>query len=144
MVTVNDVQGKELVDLLGVKMKSIKEISPPEWSKFVRTGLHKQRPPVQEDWWFTRCGAILRTIYVHGPTGVERLRTKYGGRKDRGVRKEHFKKGSGNIIRKCLQQLETAELIEKDKKGRKITKKGMKLVDKTAMELIKNAGKSTK
>jgi small subunit ribosomal protein S19e len=141
MTTVHDVPAKELVDVLGEKMKTVKEVSPPEWSRFVKTGVHKQRPPIQEDWWFIRCGALLRTIYVHGPVGVERLRTKYGGRKDRGSKKEHFRKGSGNVIRKCLQQLETAGLVEKDKKGRKISKKGIKLVDNAASEMIKNADK---
>lgn len=142
MATVYDVPGDELVGFLKQKMKKIEQISPPEWSKFVKTGVHKQRPPIQEDWWYARCAAILRTVYTKGPIGTERLRTKYGGRKDSGSKKEHFRKGSGNIIRKCLQQLEKSGLIEKTEKGRKITNKGMKLVDNTATEMIKNAGKA--
>ncbi len=143
MVSAYDVPGKELVDMLAEKLKSIKEISAPAWAKFVKTGAHKQRPPVMEDWWFYRCGAVLRSVYVKGPIGVERLRTKYGGRKDRGSKKEHFMKGSGNIIRKCLQQLESAGFIEKHPKGRIITKKGMKFVDNTAKELVHNGAKGT-
>ena len=46
-------------------------------------------------------------IYRHGPIGVSKLRTKYGGKKNRGHKPEHFYKGSGSVARKVLQQFET-------------------------------------
>ena len=58
---------------------------------------------------------------------------------------EHFYRGSGSIIRKALQQLEAAGLIEKkDKgvhKGRVITGKGMSLLDQAASKIYKPVGK---
>jgi small subunit ribosomal protein S19e len=40
------------------------------------------------------------------------LKRKYGGKKNRGHKPEKRFDGSGNIIRKILQQLEKAGLIE--------------------------------
>jgi len=49
------------------------------------------------------------------------------------VKPEKFYKGSGNIIRKILQQLEKAELIKQNEQGRKgriVTNKGRSFLDK--------------
>jgi ribosomal protein S19E (S16A) len=64
--------------------------------------------------------------------GVERLRTRYGGRKNRGVRPARFRKSSGKIIRTILQQLEKAGLVETLKErqfGRRLTPKGRNFLD---------------
>jgi small subunit ribosomal protein S19e len=61
---------------------------------------------------------------MDGPIGTERLRSYFGGRKNLGHQPAHFRKSSGAIIRKILQQLESVGFIEKDKKGRKISAKG--------------------
>jgi len=110
----------------------------PEWAYFVKTSVARARPPADSDWWHLRAASILRQIYIKGVIGVEKLRTKYGGRKDRGMRPKEFRKGSGKIIRVILQQAEKAGLLEKikDKKsGRKLTKKGKQLLDEVARQL---------
>jgi small subunit ribosomal protein S19e len=107
----------------------------------MKTGTHRQFPPQQDDWWYIRVASILRRIYLDGPVGVQRLRTYYGGRKDRGHKPEKFRKAGGSIIRKCLQQLEAAGLIEKNKdskrKGRVISEKGKKFLSNIAKEVKK-------
>ena len=141
MPTARDVRADLLIDRVAEELKKLEEIRPPEWASLVKTGSHKQRPPQQEDWWYIRAASVLRTVYLHGPVGVERLRTKYGGRKDRGVRPEHFRKASGHIIRLVLQQLEQAGLVERvPGGGRKITKKGASLLDRKAAEILKERG----
>jgi len=132
MVSAREVSADKLNEKLKEELKSAEEISPPEWSRFVKSGAHRQRMPQQKDFWYIRASSILRRIYLDGPIGTERLRTYYGGKKKRGYKPDHFKKASGNIIRKILQQLEKAGLIEKAGKGRKITSKGQKLLDKVA------------
>lgn len=110
----------------------------PEWAYFVKTSLARSRPPAESKWWAIRAASILRQIYINGVVGVGKLRTKYGGRKDRGMQPKIFKKGSGKIIRTILQQAEKAGLLEKvkDKKsGRKLTKKGKQLLDEVAKKL---------
>lgn len=132
MVSVRDVQADKLVNKLKEELKSVKEIAPPEWSFFVKSGVHRERPPEQPDFWYIRSASILRRIYLDGPVGTERLRSYFGGRKNLGHKPSHFRKASGAIIRKILQQLESAGLIEKDKKGRKISNKGKKFLDTVA------------
>ncbi len=136
MTAIEDANPNELILALAKELEGVKEITPPEWAKFVKTGMHKERPPVQSNWWYIRSAAILRTVYGNGPVGVAKLRSKYGGKKNRGTKPERFKKGSGNIIRKILQQLQTAgfiKLVEKDiHKGRVIEPKGHALLQKIA------------
>lgn len=137
MVTVFDVPAWDLIkEVAEVLKKEYPEVSPPPGSRFWKTGAHKERQPTQDDWWYIRCASILRKLYIYGPVGVSRLRTAYGGRKRRGVKPEHFAKGSGAIIRKALQQLEAAGLVEKvEKEGRCITTKGRSLLDRVAYKI---------
>jgi small subunit ribosomal protein S19e len=120
----------------------VDEITPPPWASVVKTGSHAERPPQDADWWYTRCASLLRKVYLHGPVGIQRLRAEYGGRKDRGVKPEHSRKGSGTILRKALQQLEKANLVEtRRKRGRIITKKGRSLLDRLSTEIKKELEK---
>jgi len=140
MVTAYDVPGEALVPELAKELRKFEEIKPPEWAKFVKTSPANERPPDEpaDVWWYTRAASILRQVYLHGPVGVERLRTRYGGRYKRrhGYNPEHFRKGSGKIIRTILQQLEKAGLVKKvnegKRKGRVVTPKGQALVDSVA------------
>lgn len=140
-----DVYPTELIEKVAEKLKEVKEIQAPAWAPFVKTGTSKERPPVETDWWYMRAASVLRAVAVLGPVGVSKLRTKYGGRKRRGHQIPEFRKGSGNIIRKILQQLEKAQLIkfvEKGvHKGRVIAPKGKSLLDKTAIEIMKTKPK---
>jgi len=131
MASVLQVKPEKLIESLKEELKKIEEIKPPEWSYFVKSGRHRQRPPEQEDFWYIRAASILRQLYLR-PVGVERLRTYYGGRKNRGRAPSKFYKASGSIIRKILQQLEKSGLIEKSKKGRKLTPHGHRLLLKVA------------
>jgi len=132
-----DVPPSILVERLAQYLKNnVDSVKPPEWALFAKTGVHTQRAPDNPDWWFVRCASLLRKIYVKGPAGMERLRSEYGGRKSRGMRPEHTRKGSGAILRNALKQLEDAELIETLKqKGRVVTPKGRKLLDSLSTEI---------
>ncbi len=127
-----DTDAKTVIDNAAQELKKL--IKQPEWTPFVKTGTHKERPPADKDWFYTRAASILRTIALKGPIGTAKLRAKYGGRKNRGVKPEKFYKGSGNIIRKALQELDKAGLTVKAEKGvhkgRIITAKGQSLLAK--------------
>ena len=136
-----DVDPKKFIEVCKEKLKKIESVKPPNWAIFAKTGSSRQFPPQQGDWWYTRAASILRRIYLDGPVGVERLRTYYGGRKDRGHKPERFRKSGGTIIRKIFQQLETAGLIEKSKKpkksGRVISESGKRFVNDIIKEVKK-------
>ena len=127
--------------ILNEASKELKNtIKQPEWAPFVKTGSHKERAPQQEDWWYMRAASVLRTVERGGPVGVNKLRTKYGGKKNRGVKPGRFKKGSGNILRTILQQLEQAQLLRtEDKgvhKGRVITAQGKNLLNDSQKKVL--------
>lgn len=146
MTQMFNVPQDKLVQRIAEELKKVEAINPPEWAAFVKTGAQKQRPPMEDEWWFKRTAAILRSIAVMGPIGVSKLRTRYGGRKRRGHKPPKFKKGSGSILRKALQQLEKAGFCKQTEnnakhKGRIITSKGMKIIERAACELLKNSRK---
>lgn len=117
---------------LALALKGLPEFQPPEWAGFVKSSTHKKRPTIEPDFWHKRAASILRQIYIHGVVGVERLRTRYGGRKNRGQTPAEFRKAGGKMIRTVLQQAEAAGFLEKvkDKKsGRKLTEKGKEFLE---------------
>jgi small subunit ribosomal protein S19e len=138
MTTVYDVPADHIIRRTAEELKKRKEITPPAWAAFAKTGVHKEMPPEDPDWWFIRAAAVLRRVYVDGPLGVERMRSFYGGSKNRGSRPNQFRKGSGSVLRKALQQLEAAGLIIHDKTGRKVSPAGMAFLDNLSQEVKKN------
>jgi len=147
MATVYDVNANKLIEKTAKELESKPEFTAPEWAKFVKTGVSKQRPPMKNNWWHTRVAAILRTVYTQGLVGTNRLRVKYGGKKNMGYQPERQKKGSGSIARKSLQQLERAGLIKQaqkgNHKGRVMTPVGKKFLDKIATQIV-NESKSVR
>jgi len=121
-------------DALVKEISKLKEIKAPEWAIFVKTGVHKERPPVNANWWEVRASSVLGKVNKFGPIGTNKLSKQYGGRKNRGVRPDQKRNGSRNIIRKCLQQLTAAGLIKNNEKGTSgkiITKEGKDLLKKS-------------
>ncbi len=142
MVTAYDVPADKLISKAAEELKKNEAIQAPAWAPFVKTGAHKERPPEDPDWWFTRVASVLRRVYLDGPIGIRHMRKAYGGKKNVGSRPEKVKRGSGNIARKALQQLESAGYVQKDsigKKilGRKISPAGQKFLDSIAFKVGK-------
>ena len=139
MVSIYDVHPRTLIEAMAVELKKMPEMAPPEWASFVKTGPHNMRPPSQENWWYIRSASVLRAVYKLGPIGVSKLRTKYGGRKNRGVRPDRTVKAGGNILRKILQKLEIIGFVKQDQvgvhKGRVVTPKGKSFVDKLVVKV---------
>lgn len=135
MTTVYDVNARDLLARLSEDLKELKEVEPPAWSRYVKTGVHRERPPSQEDWWYIKAASLLRRLYLDGPVGVERLRRYYGGKKNRGHKPEQFRKAGGAIIRNILKQLEKAGLVETFQQGRRLTPKGASYMDRLAYEV---------
>lgn len=121
---------------LAQALAKMPEFKEPEWATFVKSGPSKQRPIEDLEFWHKRAASILRQIYKNKIVGVNRLRTRYGSRKDRGFQPPEFRRASGKIIRTILQQADKAGLTEKTitkikgrRAGRQLTKKGKELLD---------------
>ena len=138
MTSANDVPAAKLIEKLAIKLNSYESIKPPEWANFVKTGTHREKAPVRNDWWQVRVAAMLRKVYLKGPIGVERLAAEYGGKSDHGSAPFHAVRGSRKIAREVVKQLEGSKLVKKDRgKGRIVTADGQSLVDNTSHELLK-------
>ncbi|MEM4703344.1 MAG: 30S ribosomal protein S19e [Candidatus Pacearchaeota archaeon] len=139
-ITPHHINAEKFILALAQKLKEMPEFKAPEWSLYIKTGPSKMRPPESPNWWYIRAASILRALYIKGVVGVSRLRTKYGSRKNRGMKPEKFYKGSGKIIRVILQQATRTGFIEhiKGKKtGRKLTKKGKEFLEEFAQKISK-------
>ncbi len=136
MTTVYDVPPNDLITAVAQELKAGGIVQPPEWAPYVKTGVNKEMPPTNPDWWYVRCASVLRRIYIDGPVGVSRLRTYYGGKHRQPVATARFSKGSGSIIREALQQLEKAGYVKKaTRRGRQITPQGQAFMDDTAHKI---------
>lgn len=146
MVSLKEVPADKLIKELASYLKSnVAQVRPPVWAIYVKTGADKDRPPMQEDWWYVRAASIMRRLYLDGPVGLSRLRTYYGYRAKigGGAKREHTRKAGGAIIRKILHQLEQAGFVARTRKGRVLTPEGRSLVDRLATKIAKDLVKAS-
>jgi len=144
LTTPRDVPAAKFIQKLAKYLKeNVDEIQPLPWASVAKTGSHVEKQPQDQNWWYTRSASILRKVYVHGPIGIEKLRADYGGRKGFRTTPNHASKAGGSNIRKILQQLEQAGLIQKaTTQGRKMSPKGRKLLQEVAQDLHKDLVKT--
>lgn len=145
MVNALEVPADLLIERVAAKLKEkYPQVKPPAWAYFAKTGPHKERPPVNKDWWYVRAASMLRKMYKSGePIGIETFRVIYGGRQNRGSAPERFRKAGGSVPRKLLQQLEEAGLVIKiPGKGRTLSPAGRSLLDNTAREIMSELAKN--
>lgn len=116
------------IDLLQVQL--------PSYVDFGKTGAFKELSPLDNDWYYVRCAAVARRVYLRQGLGVGALRRSFGGRSNKkgSACPEHHAKGSGGVIRHALHTLEGLGLVEKlpGGKGRRITPEGQRQLDLVA------------
>lgn len=143
-MAINDVNPSDLIQRAAVELKKDASFKVPVWAKFVKTGMSRERAPMQLDWWHIRAASVLRKICLLGPIGTSKLRRQFGGRKNEGMAPERFHIGAGNHLRKMLQQFEKAGFAKQVQKGvhkgRSITPKGQAFLDRIASEMMKEQG----
>ena len=89
MTTLYDIPAELLNPALAARLAAEKAVETPDWAEFVKTGVSRERPPSQENWWFLRSAALMRKLAREGPIGVTQLSQAYGGRKDNGAALTH-------------------------------------------------------
>jgi len=116
---------------VAAELEKNEKFKPPAWYGTVKSSASGERLPESPKLWYTRVAAVLRTVALRGPVGVQRLRHKYGGRKEHTRSRAHHVLGSGKTLRVAFQQLESAGYVAKSEKGgRVITAAGHSLLDK--------------
>ncbi|MBS3125032.1 30S ribosomal protein S19e [Candidatus Woesearchaeota archaeon] len=143
-MAIHDVNPTLLIERAAQELKKDATFKAPVWAKFVKTGMSRERSPMQPDWWHIREAAVMRKIFLLGPIGTSKLRVKFGGRKNEGMAPEHVYMSAGNHLRKMLQQLEKAGFAKQTQKGvhkgRVLTRKGQAFLEKIATDLLKEQG----
>ncbi len=139
MTTIHDVPADLLITELASRLSEMSDITAPDWADYAKTGTHRERPPVQSDWWEVRSAAILRKVGMLGPIGVNHMSQHFGGPKDRGVKQNRAVAGSRNVARTIMQQLTTCGLITSKHNpagtvnlGKILTSEGQRLLDEVA------------
>ncbi len=138
-MNLKEVPTDKLIAELANRLENVKEMNPPAWAPFVKTGRSRERPPSQANWWYIRSASILRKMYLDPGIGVNKLRKVYGGRKNLGHQPEHVFPASGSIIRKSIQKLEASGFLKSERtpKGRILKR----LVTEKGRELLQEASK---
>ena len=141
MATMYDVPAEALIEALAEDLAD--RLEKPEWAVYAKSGVDRELPPEEPDFWATRAASLLRKVAMNGPIGVERLATEYGGAKSGSNRYQvapnRRADGSRNVIRTILQDLESEGLVETaDGEGRRITAAGQSLLDETAGTVLES------
>ncbi|MCU4717244.1 30S ribosomal protein S19e [Halapricum hydrolyticum] len=141
MTTLYDVPAEDLIEAIADRLAEDGDVEAPDWIEFTTTGVDRELPPEQDDFWPRRVASLLRKVAVDGPVGVGSLATAYGNTKDGSnryqVRPPSQSDGSRKIIRTALQQLEDAGYVETEgNDGRVVTAEGRKLLDSVADDVL--------
>jgi len=137
-VTVKDVPAADFVGALAAHFKKSSKMELPKWADLVKTGVHKELAPYDEDWYYVRAASIARRVYLNGGLGVGALQRVYGGSYSKGTRKSHFQPAASGVIRHIMIQLQEIDIVSKrkDKKGRWVTRNGQREMDTIAGQIM--------
>ncbi len=143
MATLYDAPPEAVIEAVADRLESEDAIEEPDWLLYAKTGVDRELPPEQEDFWVRRCASLLRKVAIDGPVGVGSLRTEYGTAKQGSnryrVRPRQQTEGSGSIVRTALQQLESAGYVEvAEGEGRTVTPEGHSFLDEIAQEIVES------
>jgi small subunit ribosomal protein S19e len=141
MVTLYDVPADDLIDEVADRLAD--RIDEPAWAEFVKTGVDRELPPQQDDFWYVRAASLLRKVADRGPVGVGTLAADYGGSTSGSTRyrvaPDSHVDGSRNIIRTILQALEEEDLVETAQgEGRRVTDEGRSFLDEVAGDVMED------
>lgn len=95
---------------------STNKIKVPEWVDVVKLSTANELAPCDPDWFYVRCAAILRHLYLR-PTGITGLSKVFGRSKRYGVSPRHHVNAYTGILRRCLRELESLGLVDKRADG---------------------------
>lgn len=125
-------QAQKFIQAYADFLKRQGKLPIPGWVDTVKTGVSRELPPQNIDWYYVRAASVARHVYMRKTVGVGRLRRVHGTAKNRGVRPSKHVDASGGVDRKVMQSLEKIGVLEQDeeKGGRRITQSGQRDLDR--------------
>ena len=135
--TLRDVAANKWVRAMAAHLKQEGKLFVPSCTELVKTGYGRERAPQNPDWYYYRCAAVLRRIYVRPGTGYGGLSKAFGKKQNNGSAPEHTAKACRGLLHWCCRSLEGLKLVAKGKfSGRVLTKDGRKRVDTIAFNTL--------
>ncbi len=136
MANVFEADPQSLIGAAAEKLKAA-GIPKPDYVTYVKSGPGKERVPQSADFWYVRCASVLRQVYLNGPIGISKLRTKYGSKKGHVMTRHHHYRAGGSIIKDAFDALEKKGYVKVTKQGRVITPSGKSFLDKLSAQTLK-------
>ena len=69
-ITVRDVAPAVFIEAYALHLKNSDRFEIPKWTDLVKTGVHKELGPTDDDWYFVRAASIARKVYLKPGVGV--------------------------------------------------------------------------
>eukprot|EP00455_Lapot_gusevi_P016160 TRINITY_DN1826_c0_g2_i1.p1 TRINITY_DN1826_c0_g2~~TRINITY_DN1826_c0_g2_i1.p1 ORF type:complete len:167 (-),score=53.52 TRINITY_DN1826_c0_g2_i1:50-550(-) len=134
--TLRDVSAWRWVKTCAAHLKQEGKLFVPRCAEIIKTSHGRERAPQNVDWYYIRCAAVLRAIYVRPGQGYGGLSKRFGIKKNRGSQPEITTRAARGPLHWACRSLEGLKLITKGKEGgRVITKEGRKKVDTIAFNV---------
>lgn len=134
--TLRDVNAWRWVKTAAAHFKQEGKLFVPRCTELVKTSHGRERAPQKQDWFYIRCAAVLRAIYLRPGTGYGGLSKRFGNKKNRGSQPEITTKAARGLLHWACRSLEGLKLVTKGKEGgHVITKEGRKKVDTIAFNV---------
>ncbi|CAD6584590.1 MAG: hypothetical protein CYPHOPRED_002758, partial [Cyphobasidiales sp. Tagirdzhanova-0007] len=128
MPGVREVRADTFITEYSEHLRRSGKIDLPTWVDIVKTSTAKEQAPYDPNWWYVRCAAVARHIYLRKHVGVGALQKLHGGAVNRGSR---------SVERKVMQSLEKIGVLEKDPRGgRRISQDGQRDLDRIATAIL--------
>ncbi|EZG79925.1 putative 40S ribosomal protein S19 [Gregarina niphandrodes] len=135
--TVSDVPADQFIKKCARHLKDSGFFEIPKWAEYAKSGCSRELSAHDDDFFYIRAASILRKMAFNAKEcGVGRLAHVYGGSQNRGVQPCHHRMASRKVIRYCIRQLQSMELVEAfgDKQKRRLSVKGQRCIDQIARQ----------
>ncbi|AAZ10777.1 ribosomal protein S19, putative [Trypanosoma equiperdum] len=144
--TLRDVHPWRWVKICSQHFKQEGKMMVPNCAEIVKTSHGRERAPQNPDWYYIRCAAVLRAVYLRPGVGYGGLSKRFSSKKNRGSRPEITTRASKGLLHWCCKSLTKLELLEKCKgAGHRVTKLGRKVADTIAFKIaLRKMGAETK
>ena len=135
--TVKDVKPFRWIKVMAKHMKQEGKLFVPNCTEYIKTSHGRERAPQNPDWYYMRCAAVLRRIYLRPGVGLGGLSKKFANKKNRGSRPEITTRAAKGPLHWACKSLEGLKLVTKGKEsGRVLTREGRKRCDTIASNVI--------
>ena len=135
--TMRDVSSWKWVRAMAAHFKQEGKLFVPSCTELIKTSHGRDRAPQNPDWYYIRCAAVLRRIYMRPGTGTGGLSKPFGNKKNRGSQPEITTRAARGLLHWCCKSLEGLKLIQKGKtSGRCVSKLGRQKADTIASNLF--------